>query len=150
MLVSGRLLTIGEVAREAGVPASAIRYYESIGILPPAERESGQRRYGPGAIEQLRLIDVAKQAGFTLKETGALLRADAGSAADSTLRELAAHKLPEVDALITRAQTMRTWLTAAVGCTCATLDTCTLSDEPQPTEPDPTGACCRTGAASTA
>jgi MerR family transcriptional regulator, redox-sensitive transcriptional activator SoxR len=88
------VLTIGEVAREAGLKTSAIRYYESIGVLPEPERDAGQRRYAPDAIGRLRLIGVAKQAGFSLAETRALLAADADGAVHAELRELAALKLP--------------------------------------------------------
>src|SRR5215203_2359679 len=70
-------LTIGQVARQAGLATSAIRYYESIGLLPEPERLSGQRRYAPDVLRRLGAIDVAKQAGFTLEETRALLGADA-------------------------------------------------------------------------
>jgi MerR family redox-sensitive transcriptional activator SoxR len=115
-------------------------------VLPTPERESGQRRYSADVIEQLRMIDVAKHAGFTLQETRALLLADAGSSADSELRELAARKLPEVEALISRAETMRTWLAAATSCTCTTLDICTLFEHAEPDEPAPASAsCCRAG-----
>ena len=122
------VLTIGEVARQAGVNTSAIRYYERVGVLPVPERHSGQRRYAPETIRRLGVIDLAKQAGFTLEETRALLHADADSAAHAELRDLAARKLPEVEALIARAQAMRDWLLTARGCTCDTLDMCGLFD----------------------
>jgi MerR family redox-sensitive transcriptional activator SoxR len=122
------VLTIGEVARAAGVNTSAIRYYESIGVLPQPARRAGQRRYAPEIVRRLGVIDVAKQAGFSLDETRALLAADADSAAHAELRELATRKLPEVEALIARAHTMRDWLLTASGCTCDTLDVCGLFD----------------------
>jgi MerR family redox-sensitive transcriptional activator SoxR len=120
------ILTIGEVAREVGINTSAIRYYESIGVLPAPERHGGQRRYPPEIVRRLGVIDVAKQAGFSLDETRALLAADADSSAHAELRNLAARKLPEIEALIARAQTMRDWLRTASGCTCDTLDVCGL------------------------
>jgi MerR family redox-sensitive transcriptional activator SoxR len=126
--MSDATLTIGQVARQAGVNASAIRYYERIGLLPIAERHGGQRRYAPEVVRRLEAIDVAKQAGFTLAETRALLAADAERAAHAELRALAARKLSQVDALIARAQAMRGWLAAAQRCTCETLDDCGLFD----------------------
>jgi MerR family redox-sensitive transcriptional activator SoxR len=122
-------LTIGEVARRAGVNASAIRYYERVGVLPPADRQGGQRRYPAETVRRLGAIGVAKQAGFTLDEARALLHADAGGAAHAELRELAERKLPEVEALIARAQAMRGWLVAAQDCTCETLDVCALFEQ---------------------
>ena len=59
-------LTIGEVARRTGVATSAIRYYESIGLLPEPERESGQRRYRESVIGRLAFVGVAQSAGFSL------------------------------------------------------------------------------------
>src|SRR3989442_829672 len=67
------ILTIGEIATRAGVRTSSIRYYESIGVLPEPERRNGQRRYGPEAVERLKVIAVAQQAGFSLSEIGELL-----------------------------------------------------------------------------
>lgn len=46
-------LTIGEVARRAGVPASTLRYWESVGLLAAPERVGGKRRYGPTALKQI-------------------------------------------------------------------------------------------------
>jgi MerR family redox-sensitive transcriptional activator SoxR len=130
------VLTIGEVARQAGVNTSAIRYYERVGVLPAPGRVSGQRRYTPETVRRLGVIDIAKQAGFTLDETRALLHADADSAAHAELRDLADRKLPEIEALIARAQAMRDWLLTARGCTCDTLDVCGLFDAARAT---PTG-----------
>ena len=104
-------LTIGQVARRAGLKTSAIRYYESVGLLPEAPRESGQRRYGDDTLRRLQVIDVAKRAGFSLDEARVLLSTgNGGPPAHAQLRELAARKLPEVDELIARAQAMRAWL----------------------------------------
>jgi MerR family redox-sensitive transcriptional activator SoxR len=77
----------------------------------------------------MEVLDVAKRAGFSLDEARLLLqRSDAGSPAYESLRELAARKLPEVEALIERAQAMRAWLLTATDCSCATLDACALFD----------------------
>jgi MerR family redox-sensitive transcriptional activator SoxR len=123
-------LTIGQLAREAGLNTSAIRYYERVGLLPEPERESGQRRYGLDALRRLHVIDVAKRAGFTLDEAAVLLATDVdGSPVHPQLRELAQRKLPEVDALIERAQAMRQWLSTASSCNCDTLDVCGLFDD---------------------
>jgi MerR family redox-sensitive transcriptional activator SoxR len=61
-------LTISEVARQVGLRASAIRYYEQIGLVPRAERISGQRRYDTTALYRLAVIQSARQLGFTLQE----------------------------------------------------------------------------------
>jgi MerR family redox-sensitive transcriptional activator SoxR len=120
-------LSIGQVAERAGVSVSAIRYYERNGLLPEPERESGRRRYTPATIRRLGTIDVAKQAGFSLAEVRTLLEStDAGAPAHEQLRALAERKLPEVDALIQRAEAMRGWLSAATACGCESLEACVL------------------------
>jgi MerR family redox-sensitive transcriptional activator SoxR len=128
--LTSQTLTIGQLARQAGLNPSAIRYYESVGLLPQPERESGQRRYDSEALRRLQVIDVAKRAGFTLDEAAVLLATDgSGSPAHAQLRELAERKLPEVEALVERAQAMHAWLSTAMTCHCDTLDVCALFDE---------------------
>ena len=122
-------LTIGQLARQAGLNASAIRYYESVGVLPAPQRAGGQRRYGADALRRLQVIDVAKRAGFSLDEARVLLATGRDAPpAHAQLRELAERKLPEVDELIARAQAMRAWLVTASACDCETLDVCALFD----------------------
>jgi len=119
--------TIGQLARRFGLNTSAIRYYERVGVLPEPARQSGQRRYGPDAVKRLEALQAAKQAGFTLEEARLLLqRSEAGDPLHQSLRELAARKLPEVEALIARTMTLRSWLLAASDCSCDTLDACAL------------------------
>jgi MerR family transcriptional regulator, redox-sensitive transcriptional activator SoxR len=120
-------LTIGQLARRFGLNTSAIRFYEANGVLPQPARQNGQRRYGPDAVRRLEVLEVAKRAGFSLDEAAVLLRsAEAGTPAFESLRELAARKLPEVEALITRAEAMRSWLLTATDCSCTSLDVCAL------------------------
>jgi len=132
--MSEATLSIGEVADRASVSVSAIRYYERNGLLPEAERVSGQRRFTEETVQRLGIIDVAKQAGFSLGEVGVLLTSiDEGTPAHEQLRALAKRKLPEVDALIEHAQAMRDWLTTASSCGCESLAGCGLFDgEAQP------------------
>jgi MerR family transcriptional regulator, redox-sensitive transcriptional activator SoxR len=61
-------LSISEVAKQIGLRPSTIRYYEQIGILPPAERVSGQRHYDMTVLHRLLVIQRARQTGFTLTE----------------------------------------------------------------------------------
>jgi len=68
-------IRIGEVAARAGVNVQTLRYYERRGLLkPPARRPSGYREYSPDAVRVVRFIKRAQQLGFTLDETGELLR----------------------------------------------------------------------------
>jgi MerR family transcriptional regulator, redox-sensitive transcriptional activator SoxR len=122
-------LTIGQLAQRAGLATSAIRFYERTGVLPEPARVSGQRRYGPDAVRRLEVLEVAKRAGFSLDEAKLLLQsADAGTPAFEAVRELAERKLPAIEALISRAQEMRTWMLTATDCSCTSLDVCALFD----------------------
>jgi MerR family transcriptional regulator, redox-sensitive transcriptional activator SoxR len=125
--VKDTTLTIGQVAKRAGLNRSAIRFYEAEGLLPEPPRVRGQRRYGEDTLTRLGVIDVAKRAGFSLDDIRVLLDAsDAGEPAHTQLQDLARRKLPEVDELIARAQRVRRWLQTATGCGCDTLDVCAL------------------------
>jgi MerR family transcriptional regulator, redox-sensitive transcriptional activator SoxR len=120
-------LTIGEVARRAGVRTSALRYYEEVGVLPPAERISGQRRYDTTVLARLAVVRLAQELGFTVAEIRALVEGfDEAEVSSERWRELASRKLAEVDALITQAEHMKQLLEESLHCGCLTLDACTL------------------------
>jgi MerR family transcriptional regulator, redox-sensitive transcriptional activator SoxR len=118
-------LTIGQVAAMAGVRTSSIRYYESRGVLPEPTRVSGQRRYNEDVLRRLAVIDVAQRAGFSLAEIRELLDSSEGPAFER-VRSLAERKLPEVEALIERAEAVKRWLEVATDCECSSLDVCAL------------------------
>jgi MerR family redox-sensitive transcriptional activator SoxR len=125
--IASELLSIGEVARETGKAASAIRYYEDIGLLPEPERIGGRRRYPRDVIRTLAVIETAQRAGLALEEIGLLLHVSPEDrVATDRLREVAERKLPEVVALIDRAELVRGWLEDATRCVCPTLDDCPL------------------------
>jgi MerR family redox-sensitive transcriptional activator SoxR len=119
-------ITISEVARQVGIRASAIRYYESVGLLPAPRRVSGRRRFDASVLQRLAIIQLAQQAGFTVSEMRTLFT---GFAADTPASErwhaLAQAKLAEVDALIRRAQGMKRLLEESLlQCRCLTLEEC--------------------------
>ena len=126
-------MRIGVVAEQAGVKTSLIRYYEDIGLLPAPERVSGQRRYDQSVLRRLAVIDVAQRAGMSLDEIRLLVE-HGTEPMSGQLRELAARKQPEIDALIGRAQRVRAWLQTATGCNCQSIDDCALFDDAQPEE----------------
>jgi MerR family redox-sensitive transcriptional activator SoxR len=118
-------LTIGELARRAGVRPSALRYYESIGLLAAPRRVNGRRRYDASALDTLAIIHLAQSAGFTVAEIKTLLHGFAtGTPAAERWRPLAAHKLLEVEALLARAQAMRRVLEGLLVCGCSRLEEC--------------------------
>lgn len=124
-------MPIGELARRAHMRPSAIRYYESVGLLPVPDRVAGKRRYDLDALQRLSVITAAQHAGLTLAEIRELLRADERGRVSARMQALASRKLPEVDALIARAEAVRAWLRAAADCNCPSLDECPLFDARQ-------------------
>ena len=124
-------MTIGEVARRAGVEPSTLRYYESIGILPAPKRVSGQRRYGSDVLLRMAFIRVAKEAGFTMSDVQTLVNGFSEDTPPSKRwKTLARSKLPEVEALIVRAQGMKRLLQEGLACDCLRLEECALFVEP--------------------
>ena len=124
-------MLIGAVAALSGKRPSSIRYYEQIGLLPPAARASGRRVYGPDTVRTLAVIETGQRAGLTLEEIRALLSATPDDqAAIERLRQLAVRKLPQVKELLERTEIVRDWLEAATRCECPSLDECPLFDDP--------------------
>jgi MerR family redox-sensitive transcriptional activator SoxR len=118
-------LTISAVAQQAGIRASAIRYYEGIGLLPPPRRINGRRRYDSSVLDLLGVIKFAQQAGFTIEEVRTLFHGfEAQVPASKRWRTLCVEKLPEVEALILRAMAMKRLLEQALECDCLTLEDC--------------------------
>ena len=132
-------LTIGQVARRAGLRDSHIRYYERIGVLPEPQRVSGQRRYTEDRLHRLAIIDVAQRAGLSLGEIRDLTGPSSdGQRACERIRELADRKVPAIEELIERAQAVRQWLQIARTCDCESVDVCALFVDPT-LAPPPTG-----------
>lgn len=119
-------LSIGEVAERVGLNTSALRYYERAGLLPRAERVSGQRRYGPDAVTLLLWIRFCQQVGFSLSEIRALLETPTGKRTKEKWRELVDGKLAELDAVIAQAQAVQQVLVESRGCDCVSLDSCSF------------------------
>src|SRR5260370_35860106 len=107
-------IPIGEVARRAALQASAIRYYEKIGLLAKPQRIGGQRRYETGVLNYLEVVDVAKRAGFRMDEIRHLFHGfGKGTPAFRRWRLLAQRKITEMDNLIARAKKMKRLLKKA-------------------------------------
>ena len=118
-------LTIGEVAHQAGLHTSAIRYYEDIGVLPRPERTHGHRRYTSRVFQQLAFIQLARDAGFTIAEIQTLVSGfDETAPLGVRWRSLAQQKLAELDVTISRAQGMKRVLEEGIRCQCLDLDEC--------------------------
>lgn len=100
-------LTIGALAKSAGVGVETIRYYQRRGLLPEPTRQYGSiRRYGRGDAARLRFIRRAQELGFTLDEIGELLKLQDGGARPA-IRRIAKARLAQVESRIADLQGMR-------------------------------------------
>jgi MerR family redox-sensitive transcriptional activator SoxR len=118
-------MTIGEVAKRAGLAPSAIRYYEKSGLIPAPHRRSKQRRYDPEILGRIAFIQLARDAGFTIRETRTLISGFAPNTKPSARwRTLAEKKLAEIDAQMARARKMQALLKEGFRCGCPALEDC--------------------------
>src|SRR2546423_1880061 len=123
-------LSIGQVAKRAGLRPSTIRYYEASGLLPDPVRVGGWRRYGGGVFTALAAIELAQQAGFSFAPIRSLLPGFSRRTAPSARwAALARKKLPEIDALIARANAMKDLLKRGIDCRCEGIDGCPIVAE---------------------
>lgn len=120
-------MLIGQVAAEAGLATSTIRYYESIGLLPDPQRINGRRVYDAAVIQQLKMIRVAQSAGWSLAEIrGMFVGATTYKAQAAAWQAQVPVKLAELDEVIAQARQMQAVLQASLDCRCETLATCDL------------------------
>lgn len=118
-------LLIGDVAKRFGLATSAIRYYEKAGLLPAPARSSGQRRYESHALGRIRMIQIAREAGFSIAETRAFLTGfTAATAPNARWRALAERKLADLNTLLTRVESMKTLLESSFRCSCRQIGDC--------------------------
>ena len=103
-------MSIGEVARRAGLNPSAIRYYERLGLLPRPPRAGGRRQYGDDVLKRLAMVRFAKHVGFSMVEIKLLLDGVHGRPPTERWRRLARDKASQVDEFIAHAKSVRKML----------------------------------------
>lgn len=119
---AARLLTVGELAAITGTPATTLRYYDRLGLLPAATRVGGQRRYDSASIARLMVITFCRFAGLSLDDIATVLGDD--SPGRQATRDLARRHTAEIDAQIARLRLARDMMSAAGACTCPTVERC--------------------------
>ncbi|MDO5368319.1 MerR family transcriptional regulator [Kocuria sp.] len=109
-------MRISEVSARSGVPATTLRYYESIGLLTPQRSDNGYRVYDEHALERLAFIDAAKSLGLELPEIKDLLElADSGTCTKvkAALHPLLTEQLAQVEDSLAKLNRLHEHLTAA-------------------------------------
>jgi MerR family redox-sensitive transcriptional activator SoxR len=139
---------IGVLAQRVGIAPSAIRYYEKAGLLPTPVRRSGRRQYGLETLGRLRMIQVAREAGFSVAETKTFLSGfSATTRPAARWRLLAERKLAEFETSIARIERMKAVLESSFKCECLKIEDCERAflkvRDRTPAEPLTAGQRCR-------
>ena len=106
-------MNIGAAARHSGVPAKTIRYYESVGLIAPAERTAaGYRVYDTRDVETLRFVQRARSLGFSVDDVGSLLALwQDRQRSSAEVKALARRRVDDIDRKIAELTEMRATLT---------------------------------------
>jgi DNA-binding transcriptional MerR regulator len=111
-------MKIGEFSRRLGVTAPTVRFYETLGLIPPARRSSGRRLYDQDALHALRIVLALKRVGFTLVEIKSLLVSMPGSDSRKLWHRSARAKLAELNEQISELRSARRILQLSFDCEC--------------------------------
>ena len=124
------LLSVGEVSERSGVAASALRFYESEGLIDATRTSGNQRRYQRGVLRRLAFIRAAQNVGLSLDEISAALatlpQGRTPTRADWT--RLSRTWRDRLDEQIAALGKLRDGLSSCIGCGCLSLDRCALSN----------------------
>jgi MerR family transcriptional regulator, redox-sensitive transcriptional activator SoxR len=122
------MLTIGEVAARTGIAVSAIRYYESQGLVQPGRNAGGQRRFLKSDIRRLSFVRIAQQFGYTIPQIRQQLDLlPKGRTPDKRdWSRISSGFAKKLDARIETLTNLRDRLDGCIGCGCLSLQKCKL------------------------
>ncbi len=128
MLDPHRQLTIGDVARRAGVATSALRFYEDQGLITSTRNDAGHRRYHGDVLRRVSFIRVAQKVGLSLAEIAAALDSLPSGRAPtrSEWHDLSTSWQGRLDEQMRLLVNLRDRLDGCIGCGCLSLDVCAL------------------------
>jgi MerR family transcriptional regulator, redox-sensitive transcriptional activator SoxR len=123
------VLTIGQVSLATGIAPSAIRFYETKGLLVSGPRSGGKRTFTSDAVDALKVIRMARDLGFTLGDIQLLLSGFSRETPPNVRwQQLARRKLREVSDVIARASAMKALLEKGLRCDCVSVHDCLAYD----------------------
>lgn len=122
------MLSIGEVASRSGIAPSALRFYESEGLVRTARSAGGQRRYDRDVLRRLAFIRIAQRVGLSLDEVRAALATlpDERTPTAKDWARLSRAWRPRLDEQIAVLVALREQLSSCIGCGCLSLRACAL------------------------
>ncbi len=121
-------ITIGAMARRTGLAVSAIRYYETQGLIAPNRNASGQRRYPKSDIRRLSFVIIAQKLGFTIAQIRQQLTKlpDARTPTEKDWERMAKGFRDQLNQKIETLMTLRDDLGGCIGCGCLSMKRCAL------------------------
>ena len=124
------MLTIGQLSERSGVATSAIRFYESRGLVASERTAGNQRRYPRSALRRVAFIRTAQRVGLSLEEIGDALATlpDGRTPTKADWARLSQTWRPRLDEQIRRIQLLRDRLDGCIGCGCLSLRSCALTN----------------------
>jgi MerR family transcriptional regulator, redox-sensitive transcriptional activator SoxR len=129
-VLSSDLLTVGEVASRSGFAASALRYYERLGLIDATRTAGGQRRYQRHVLRRLAFIRAARSVGLSLEEVAAALAGLPGGRTPTKAdwSRLSRGWRQRLDDQIAALTALRDGLDSCIGCGCLSLRHCAFSN----------------------
>ena len=126
--MSDELLSVGDVATRTGVATSALRFYESMGLISSARSGGGQRRFRREVLRRVAFIKVAQTVGLELQDIKASLDSLPSSRTPTTAdwERISRRWRPLLDERIGALERLRDQLTDCIGCGCLSLKACAL------------------------
>lgn len=123
-------LSIGELAVRSGVPASALRYYERLGLIRAGRTGGNQRRYDRAELRRVSFIRIAQRVGVSLEEIREALAAlpESRTPTKADWARLSARWRRRLDEQIGLLERLRDNLSGCIGCGCLSLRRCALSN----------------------
>jgi MerR family transcriptional regulator, redox-sensitive transcriptional activator SoxR len=140
--MASALLTIGDLSERSGVATSALRYYESVGLIESTRTTGNQRRYKRIALRRVAFIRSAQRVGLTLDEISEALATlpEGRTPTKADWARLSQSWRPRIDAQIERLERLRSKLDGCIGCGCLSLRTCSLNNPEDVVAPRGPGA----------
>jgi MerR family redox-sensitive transcriptional activator SoxR len=122
------LLTVGEMSKRTGVAASALRFYESEGLITSSRTEGGQRRFERETIRRISFARVAQEVGLSLREIRSALDGLPGGRVPNARdwKRLSTSWRPRLQQQIDLLVRLRDQLDSCIGCGCLSLQVCKI------------------------
>jgi len=125
---ANQVMTIGELAERTGLAVSAIRFYETKGLVRPARSKAGQRRYLRSDIRRLSFVQIAQQLGFSIEDIrAALATLPAGrTPTQKDWEKISRNFHDTLEERIQRMTRLQSYLAGCIGCGCLSMKKCAL------------------------